>query len=44
VIISVFTFVLGLSLSYLLSAPAGSTIVLIDLAVFALACVVRKIC
>ena len=44
VIISVFTFVLGLSLSYLLSAPAGSTIVLIDLAVFALACAVRKIC
>jgi len=40
----VITFVAGLVFSYFWGAPAGSTIVLIDLAVFALACLARKIC
>ncbi len=44
VIVSLLSFVVGLTFSYLLGTPAGSTIVLVDLAVFALACLVRKIC
>ena len=43
-VVSVITFVAGLVFSYFWGAPAGSTIVLIDLVVFALACLARKIC
>ena len=43
-VMSVITFVAGLVFSYFWGAPAGSTIVLIDLVVFALACLARKIC
>ena len=43
-VVSVITFVLGLVFSYVWGAPAGSTIVLVDLVVFALACLARKIC
>ena len=43
-VVSVITVVVGLVFSYFWGAPAGSTIVLIDLVVFALACLARKIC
>ncbi len=42
-IISIVTFCVGLFLSYAMSAPVGSTIVIVDLVVFASACAIKKL-
>lgn len=44
IFVSIFSFVIGLMLSYLFSTPTGATIVIVNLAVFVLAYLLRLLC
>ena len=42
-VISVFCFIVGFFISYLLSAPVGASVILMNLLLFIVACVVGKV-